>query len=243
MAPLSESGREIERFVETYGLTVRHGPFAGLRYPPIARGHVNFLAAKLLGAYESELHDSIEAIITAAPKQIVDVGSGEGYYVVGFAMRTPPSTRIHAFELDNGERRISVESARLNQVASRIVFGGYCDPGRLAATLIPGACLICDCEGYEVELLDPGLVPTLRQATMLVELHPTLRADAEEVICRRFRDTHSIAIIRMTSRDTQTFPELKNWPARSAYLLVSEGWRSEEERSSLVRCWAFIRPR
>jgi hypothetical protein len=60
---------------------------------------------KLLGVYERELHDAVEAAVRAEPELIVNVGADDGYYAVGLARRCPSAT-VHAFEADAGERAL-----------------------------------------------------------------------------------------------------------------------------------------
>jgi hypothetical protein len=239
---LSPAGREIWRFTETHGLTVLKGPLRGLTFPESARGHADFLAAKVLGAYESELHDALDEVIRASFQQVVDIGAGEGYYVVGLARRMDPGTAVVSFELDHGDRARCDEMAVLNDVARQIVQAGECNPDRLRATLRDGAFVLCDCEGYERDLLQPELVPQLRTATMLVELHPTIHADIESVIQERFSSTHELTMIRMRERDRRQYRELDGLPERAAYLILSEGWWTEEQRRAFTRAWAYMKP-
>ena len=95
---------------DEFGLTVRSGPFAGLRFyvtkaavgaPRVA----DCLPAKLIGCYEQELHPGIERLLGSSPSTIVNVGAAEGYYAVGLAMRAPGS-RVHAFEPDTDRREM-----------------------------------------------------------------------------------------------------------------------------------------
>jgi hypothetical protein len=215
-----------------------------MAYPTAAVGHVAFLGGKLLGCYELETHDALETIIGLRPAQIVDVGAADGYYVVGLARRAPEA-HVIGYELDRGERRMTAKLAGLNGVAERVSTRGFCDPAALAGALAAeNAVLLCDCEGYERELLDPQLVPQLRKATILAELHPMFRAGIEEVIRRRFQDTHDIELIRMRVRKRDAWPELERLSVPHAFLVLSEGWRTNEEWHSptLQRCWAFMRP-
>lgn len=243
MAELTRAGRQIRRFVSERGLTVLHGPLAGMVYPRSARGRASFLAAKILGSYELEIHDALVAVIDDPPAQIVDVGAGEGYYAVGLAMRTPPATEIVGFETDASGRRQCEEMAQLNGVADRITLRGSCDPKVLQSTLADGAFLLCDCEGYEFELLRPDLVPQLGGATIVAELHLFVRRDIEEVIQSRFSSTHQIRVMRMQARDRSSWPELSSWNDDEAFLVLSEGAPSPARIPEFERSWAYMTPR
>jgi 2-polyprenyl-3-methyl-5-hydroxy-6-metoxy-1,4-benzoquinol methylase len=240
-ARLTPAGRAIARFVDARGLTVLHGPFEGLMYPPAARGHADFLGSKVLGAYELELNDPIERILASGVvRQVVDVGAGDGFYVVGLARRIAAGVSVLGFELNAGERRICSEMARINGVDDRIRVEGFCDPGRLRETLASGALLVCDCEGFEDELLRPDLVPQLANATVIVELHPHVAPGIEETLAGRFGPTHRIG---PRLRDAREWPELEGMTERDAYLVLSEGWLSDEEWGDSGRSWLVLEPR
>lgn len=241
---LRPAGRAIGRFLDAHGMKVLHGPFAGLEYPRAARGHVDFLAAKVLGSYELELDEAIERILAGgSPPRIVDVGAGEGYYVVGLARRTGGRVPVIGFELNGGERRICHQMAALNDVDERVALDGFCGPAELREALVPGALLVCDCEGFEAELLDPGLVPDLARTTIIVELHPHVVSGIEAMLLDRFASTHRIDPIPLRGRDARRWPELTSTPSRDAFLILSEGWLSEAERRSSGRSWLVMEPR
>jgi hypothetical protein len=99
------------------GDVVLAGPFAGMRYPR-RRGDIVH-AAKLVGSYERELHDSLEALIARQPALVVNVGSGDGYYAVGLARRLP-GTRVVAVDPDPLAQRAARATASLNGVGAQV---------------------------------------------------------------------------------------------------------------------------
>ena len=242
MGRLTEAGSAIDRFVGEIGLTVRHGPFAEMRYPPRAAGRASFLAAKLLGSYEREIHRALLGAMAARPPLVVDVGAADGYYAVGLALRLGVGTPVHAFETDGGGRRLCREMAELNGVADRLQVSGACDPAALAAALCDRAFVLCDCEGYEVELLDPARVPQLETCTILAELHPLARPGVEATMRERFGGTHRIVVQHPEERQPSDWEELAGRDARTAYLLLSEGAPSPDRAADFRRCWALMSP-
>src|SRR5690348_4767685 len=72
LATVSPLTRE---FVAEHGLTVLHGPLAGLQLQEEMVGVSGDLVAKLLGTYERELTPAFEEWIAARPQVVVDVGS------------------------------------------------------------------------------------------------------------------------------------------------------------------------
>jgi hypothetical protein len=204
------------------GLTVRSGPFAGLRYVERAVGAPHLadcLPAKLLGSYERELHPAIEELLQADFSTIVNVGAADGYYAVGLALRAP-GARVHAFEVDDGRRDLCEEIASVNGVAQRVETGGACDPPWLAA--LEGDCLlVIDCEGCEVGLLGPEQAAGLSGSALIVELHDFIDPRASNV-AGAFCGTHRVELVDATPRHCGLYPELEFLGWKNRELAVSE---------------------
>jgi hypothetical protein len=223
---------------------VRRGPFAGMHYPR-RRGDIVH-TAKLVGAYESELHGAIERLIARAPTLVVNVGSGDGYYVVGIARRLH-AARIVAVDPDPLAQRACARTARINGVGPRIRaialvdsaaleeviasdtrlrcagVGGVALVGRdRAADGVERALIIVDCEGYEDDLLDPVRAPSLAYADLLVETHDFARAGVSARLTERFGATHHVERIEVAARDVTAFPDLAAEPADVARGLLDE---------------------
>jgi hypothetical protein len=170
-------------------LRVLWGPFAGMRY--ITRSGSGLLP-KLLGGYEMELHDAVRESLARGYDRVINVGCGEGYYVVGYALSLPGAV-IAAYDTDPLARQRLRELARHNGVDGRIVIRGACGHRHLGSggrTLI-----ICDCEGCEKDLLDPSRVPGLTAADLLVELHDFVDPTICATIVARFGGTHEITLV------------------------------------------------
>jgi hypothetical protein len=191
---------------------VYSGPFAGMRYVPESIMSAHY--PKLLGTYELELHSIIEKLCQTDFDKIVNVGAGEGYYSIGFAIRNEQPAII-AFEPDIQGRKLIEEMARLNGVEEgRLDLRGLCDiPGFKESLSGAGKCLlIMDCEGSESILLDPTTFPSLKTATIVVELHTSKVPGLDEILYSRFQDTHQITEIWTRDRTLKDFPfQLPGW--------------------------------
>ena len=225
------NGKATRRYVAEHGLIVRSGPFAGLIYPPAAIGRASFLPTKLLGAYEAEL-TPVLADATGFDL-FVDIGSGEGYYCVGFKRRYP-ATHVIGYETDRFERALSVKLAKVNGVG--IETRGTAD--HHALNTLPGGrlLLMTDVEGYERELADPAAVPRLRDATMIIEAHPEVHPDIIDLLTMRFRTSHDIELVRGRPKQAGDFPQLAHWDPALAPYAISEGRASDP-------LWLVLRPR
>lgn len=217
-----------ERFSQSNGSTVLHGPFAGMKYPVdsiLSRHSVPLL----LGCYESELHEVIDEALHSNYKLVIDVGGAEGYYAVGFALKGRSS--VIMFETDPRELKRCQEMARLNQVADRITAHGWCSPAALRNLVAGERCFVLsDCEGYEVELFDDPTVEALGRSDVLVEIHK----NAYEPLVERFTKTHAIRTIVATAKSASDYPEL-------ACLSQDDAGRAVNEQRSEGQCWLYAR--
>lgn len=211
-------GRMTLRFQRSYGLTVRHGPFAGLRYPPAAVGRSGYLVPKLLGTYESALHDVMQE--AGRFSHFIDIGASDGYYCVGIALLNPGAVVV-GYETDRVEQSIAKGLAALNGVDIEV--RGTAGRSELASLPASGALLMVDIEGAERELLDPSASPRLRTTTMLVETHLEAHPDLVDVLTSRFSRTHEITVIGERRRSTINPAELADWDPEGVRRLMTEG--------------------
>jgi predicted O-methyltransferase YrrM len=223
------------RVRDRFGERVQAGPFAGLRYPDWAFQRVDLYAPKLIGCFERELHPVIEYAIAAAPRLVVNVGAAEGYYTIGLARRLP-AARVLAFEADESKHWMLDELARLNGVRDRIELLGACTPGALNERLEDGTLIVCDCDGCELELLDPSAVPALGTCALVVEAHDLLVEGLTPVLRGRFAATHALEEAPTEPRYVDDFPQLGDLPLVTRQLAISEF------RGSPM-CWLIMRPR
>lgn len=229
-----EEQREREIVERQFGgsLEVLAGPFAGLKY--VSESVIGGLA-RLFGTYEAELHGVVEEVVEKGYPAIINIGSGEGYYAIGLARRLPDA-RVYAFDMDPAEQRQCQRMVEANGVADRVSIAGACSIDELAALPLRGCLLVCDCEGAEFELLQPGLVPALRAADILVELHDWLVPGTTAAIVERFRDTHDIRLIDTQPRDPDAYPQLRGLNPAERRLVV-------DERRPPWMQWAYLRAR
>lgn len=222
--------------VRQQGYVVATGPFAGMRY--IDRSHGSRLVPKLLGSYESELHEVIAGVMARPPAVVVDVGCAEGYYAVGFA-RALRGTRVYAYDIDPDSREMCRKLAGLNGIAENLVIRGKCDCAELESLPLTDALVLSDCEGYELELLRPDRVPQLKNARLLVELHEFCAPGLTAELLHRFRDTHAAQLVDIKNRDASAYVALRTLtPAMRALALYERDTDTEPQQQ-----WAYLEPR
>ena len=222
-------------FVERYGLVVQAGPFEGMRYVDGAAG--SSFVPKLVGSYEAELHPILERVLASRYDVVVDIGAAEGYYAVGLALRLPSPLRVYAFDSNRRARGLLKEMARVNGVKDLVVIGGTCSTVDLEACLRTGAraLVVSDCEGYELELLRLDVVPALRRAELIVELHDHFAPGTSATVLGRFRATHEVTLVATTRRDANAYPSVAFLDAAQQRVALNEFRNGRQE-------WAFLTP-
>jgi hypothetical protein len=218
---------------------VLHGPFQGLTYPAmIAAG--SSLFPKLLGSYERELHPIVELICETPYTQIINVGCGEGYYAVGLARRIP-TAQVVAFDVEENARRATKEMAITNHVSDRVRIGGWFGPEDLARFSFNGrSLLVCDCEGYEHQLLTASTLDNLRETDILVETHDFIDIRITNDLKKLFSATHNLQVIK----SVDDIEKAKTYPYTEAmsFDLVQRKLLFREGRPAIME-WFFLTPK
>lgn len=217
---------------------VKHGPFAGLKYPEL-NSIGSALYPKLLGCYEAEIQDWIETSCNTDYSEIVDVGCAEGFYAVGLARRILDA-RVFAYDTDPEARRMTTLMAAANGVADRVTARGT-----FAATDITSipvrrkGLLVCDCEGHEKNLFTAETLPLFADWNILIETHDLFDITISTNLERLFATTHSLrtAISKDDIQKVKTYryPELDGLDLPTRRAIVSE------YRPSLME-WFFLTP-
>jgi hypothetical protein len=191
--------------------------------------------AKRLGCYELEITEAVEASIDRGYARVVDVGSADGYFAVGLAMRLPEAV-VYSFDTDYAARSATRRLATRNGVSGRVLTLGRCTPRRLRGALSIPAFLLCDCEGYESVLLDPEVVPELRSTAFIVEIHENWAPGVGQKLRHRFVGTHDIQVLLPTDRNPAMYEGLEMFSEEERRTVLSE-------HRPLGQSWMFCTPR
>jgi ribosomal protein L11 methylase PrmA len=201
--------------------TIRHGPFAGMRYAPMTAGCLT-LIPKLVGSYESFIHHWIIEAINRDYDTILNIGSGEGYYAVGFSLRSKAS-KIYAYDIDKPARENVAMLAEMNSIADRVRIRRLCTRGELQAKIVHNTLIFCDIEGGEFDLLRPDRIPALSRADLIVETHDVVCPGVTKSLVRRFRPSHHIEVTYESAKYANDFPVLATIPAEKHALCLEDG--------------------
>jgi hypothetical protein len=210
------------------------GPFRGMWLP--FRGVSSPMSPYLAGTYERELREAMDEVIGFEPTHAIDIGAAEGYYAVGLATRLP-ECQIEAFESSRPARMTLRHVADRNAVReSQVTIHGTCTVAGLARVVDPGCLIISDCEGAELELLDPEQIPELADVVLVVECHDFIAPQATEKICERFSRSHTSEVIPALQREAMR-------PEHLHHLTAEEELEATVERRPAGMQWAVLRPR
>ena len=172
---------------------VTGGPFQGMEYGKTS----SFCSAyypKILGTYEMELIPAINAFLDKGYRHIVDVGAAEGFYAVGFALKSPES-EIIAYEQSPRARKQLGILARINGVQDSIEIRERCEQSDMMSLPATRGLLIVDCEGYEEVLLNDPVIKHLKDWDFLIETHDGFSRGVTRKLIERFKSTHNVTII------------------------------------------------
>lgn len=188
-------------------LTVQNGPFKGMRYPAFI-AHGSSMFPKLLGTYESELHPLINKLLENKYEHIMDIGCAEGYYAVGMAVNMPRS-KIIAYDINSQAVAACKKMAGLN-AAHNLTFGDFCSPQTLKTFDFGShSLIICDCEGYELDLFNEENISNLKNCDILIELHDLYNEKISYHIDCLFSQTHQLEYI-YSENTFKRFAQLKH---------------------------------
>jgi ribosomal protein L11 methyltransferase PrmA len=200
--------------------TVRHGPFAGMKYAPLTSG--SLLSPKVIGSYESPIHQWITDAINQNYETILNVGCGEGYYAVGFSLKSKAS-HVYAYDIDKQARDNVAVLAQLNGTADRVHIRDLCTKEGLQREITNSTLIFCDIEGGEFDLFRPDLTPGLSRADLIIETHDYCSPGVTETLMRRFLPSHRIDITYHCAKYANEFPVLEAIPIKEHAFLLEEG--------------------
>lgn len=214
----SEVSEISSMLIEKYGAIIQRAPFKGLKLP-ILENHI-WHPTIILGTYEQELSKTIEQACRLDYQTQIHIGCGYGYFAVGMASLAPNSI-VYAFDLNSHSIETAKSFANLNLVEN-IDFHGLCKREDLENKILESCLVFCDCEGAELDILDPILNPALLRADILVETHDHLVPGISKTLEERFSKTHKIEKIIGQKRNAKNYPELGFLPIQRQNLAIDE---------------------
>jgi hypothetical protein len=189
----------------------------------------------LLGTYELEIAPWFIECQSRKFSMILDIGAKFGYYAVGMA-KWFPNTPVYAFDTDPWARRVTRDFAQRNK-ASNVNSLGYCGPSWLSRHLSPNSLIICDCEGFEFELIRHSNSSNFATSTLIIECHDSQPWNLTDSLIQEFKHTHSAKVVPFNpdSRPQALPVQLEFLPQDLRHLAFGEP-RSGDQR------WLYLQP-
>lgn len=225
--------------------TIVSGPFAGVKL-----GHYNIwgdddISSKLLGTYEHTIHHYINHITQSGVKYaaIINIGCADGYYIMGMHKHFPDA-RFYGIDINNTAKSALKANAVLNNMKDDMLSfdtntDNLQDIVSLYVNNMQHVLIICDCEGAEINILDPTSCPSLTSkfVTILVECHDQFNNMITPMLTSRFAPSHDI--FRAQEPCTSPFPS--SIPQLLATFTVSDMTMLLNENRGVPMHWLFIK--
>ncbi len=212
---------------------VLNGPFKNMQYPDFT-SFGSAIYPKILGCYEREIYPFVETALSVKYDTMIDIGSAEGYYSVGFALKQENPYPVVAVDINKNALQLLQKIAALNGVADKITVQDGMDAKEIGVACAGKRNFIfCDCEGFEGELFTPENRDNLQFCDILIETHDSKRHGVSVYLADLFSATHSIS--RVTSTDNYQklnqyhYPEVSGLSEKARIRLFSEGRGSVQE--------------
>lgn len=201
---------------------ILNGPFTGMLY--LNEPVWGSITPRWIGCYERALWPILEEIVSRGYSRILDIGCAEGYYAAGLC-HVLPQSEVFAFDKDPESQRQLDKLWKLNGSPGTLHINGLLDHAGLTRLGTPGALLICDIEGGEMDLLTPGDCEALTKMDVLVEIHETgtaTVADNADALKERFSSSHSIETL-YELRDSTSLKGVESLSPDALNKATSEG--------------------
>jgi len=214
---------------------VKRGPFKAMKLLK-ANYNIDSILPKLSGSYEFEIQEIINQLVKKNYKNILNIGSAEGYYLVGFALKIP-SSNIIGFETEQANRDLSRRMSQLNNVSGRIeIFGNADESSILGLDRMDNILIFSDCEGAELDIFSFEVIEKFKNADFLIETHDCFRPGLTNELQIRFESTHQIQVINWITNDKRPVFSPSN-----CKLSFVEKFHLSEERREVNNGWIFCR--
>ena len=127
-------------------------------------------------------------------------------------------------DIDPNAQTVCRKTAVVNYVAARMAVSGGVNAADIETHLAEAQrpFIFMDCEGAEMELLDPEIAPSLKRTRILVELHDFANRAITPILQSRFEQTHDLEIIGEGPRDPNRAPMLARLPSMDRWIAVCE---------------------
>lgn len=180
-----------EALREYFNGRVYFGPFSGLKVPISLYKKLSL--TEIMGMYESCLHPVFSDLLNKNIKNIILVGGNYGYYTAGLSYIFNPNEFL-VYEMEDFMHPYILEWYK-NSNLKKPTLLHEANELNFKSLNLDIDFLFMDCEGAEVELLDPQKFNWQKNTNIVAELHPFYVDNLVTIIKSRFEKTHNIELI------------------------------------------------
>ncbi|QIL40679.1 hypothetical protein G7074_16245 [Pedobacter sp. HDW13] len=181
----------ITELIHKVGDQIYYGPFSGLKIPEILFDQLT--VSEVLGLYESCLFETWDRVVKKNIDNMMVIGGHTGYYSAALSYLLQLKNN-HVFETDTPLHHFITSWFSINKLTPPKLYGSATEDifenWQEKIDLI-----ICDCEGEEINLLNPDRFPWQKESNIVVEAHPFYKHRVLSEIIARFKKTHEINLI------------------------------------------------
>lgn len=219
---------------------VESGPFKGMHY--VAKSIGSSLIPKILGTYESEIHELLQNF----PRFDLglDVGAAEGYYAIGL-IHSGMCRNVIAWEITSEGRHLCKQLAEMNKASDHVEIRGECIESELISVIDKNSdqkvLLITDCEGFESVFFNENTSDHFRYLHIIIETHDFICPGIHKKIRNLLTKTHRINEVFPIRKSFDKNIKSAVWPL--SFLARKSIWRlSTSERRSSGNGWLICSP-
>ena len=210
---------------------VIYGPFSGMKY--MVNINDRYILPKLIGSYESYLHNEIYKLLQRDYDVIINIGAADGYYAVGFSNKITNAI-VYAYELNPKLREMCFQLVKLNNLSDKVKVLEKYDVNILKEYSDKKILLICDIDGGEAKIFSEDTVDDYKNCDILVEFHDHYVPSISKIIHSHFYDSHICKIIKFNMPKRNEYPLLNILKDEEIYFSL------DEEREDLNQVWGVF---
>jgi hypothetical protein len=177
---------------------ILHGPFEGIK---MSSGGFDILGSsfypKIFGHYENEIIEYVILFFNRNTDNIfVNIGCGEGYYIVA-SKNLLTKSDIIAVDIDSSVLKVLKDNLVLNEINQKVTCLLKMERTDLLNLGLEkkSGFVMCDCEGYEDNLFDLEVFQALAKFDIIIECHDFIIPEITNKLFKYAVETHLVDVV------------------------------------------------
>lgn len=223
-----------------FNSTVKYGPFEGVILPFNSYWAEQDISSMLVGFYEKEVTDFIISSSLQNRSVFIDIGAADGYFATSLIKKGFFKESICFEQSKRGIESIKKNVSINNIDKSKIEIRGKAESTfyrDFNSDLLSKSVILIDIEGGEYELLTENSLNHLKDAILVVELHPFFVRNGvieQNLLFERASKIFDVRFITTQSRNPNEIFELDCLHDNDKWLICSEGRSNSTQWLTLI---------